>query len=485
MTQETCSTPGGHNMKSISAVIVWCTAALFSAATVPAEEITQADLLTIVRTQAEQIKKLQQEVAELKKAYGRRTGPTRDESIQRIVTTEVAEQLRESAADTLAEEDSAPFGDIDIHGFISQGYMKSTDNNYLTLNSNDGSVEWHEAAINFSKQFTEDLRGGLQLYMRNIGDMGNYNVELDWAYGDYNWRDWLGLRIGKVKTPLGLYSDVQDLEFLNTWILLPQSVYPVGQRSLQLAHIGADLYGEIPLSTFGSLAYQGYVGTRELDKYGGFFMNQSDKDQPIDDLDINQLAGFDLTWETPLNDFILGWSYYMDDYIMKGHYSPTHTTKPAYQDWIKETREPRTINQFYTQYTLGDFRFDAEFRRVLKEEKNVINSSDAHQDQRGGYGALTYRFTDFWAASIYYSRFYKDYYSYDMNRSSRKHRSDPSNLMKDWCLTTLFDINTFWNIKMEAHFIDGYSRGMFELRSNPNGLKESWNLFAIKTSFNF
>ena len=72
-----------------------------------------------------------------------------------------------------------------------------------------------------------------------------------------------------------------------------------------------------------------------------------------------------------------------------------------------------------------------------------------------------------------------------MNRSSRKHRSDPSNLMKDWCLTTLFDINTFWNIKMEAHFIDGYSRGMFELRSNPNGLKESWNLFAIKTSFNF
>jgi len=37
---------------------------------------------------------------------------------------------------------------------------------------------------------------------------------------------WFGVRGGKVKTVIGLSNDTQDYEFLNTFALLPQSVYP-------------------------------------------------------------------------------------------------------------------------------------------------------------------------------------------------------------------------------------------------------------------
>ena len=53
--------------------------------------------------------------------------------------------------------------------------------------------------------------------------MGNWHPELDWAVADYRFKDWFGIRGGKVKTALGLYNDTQDLEFLYTWALMPQS----------------------------------------------------------------------------------------------------------------------------------------------------------------------------------------------------------------------------------------------------------------------
>ena len=44
----------------------------------------------------------------------------------------------------------------------------------------------------------------------------------------------MGFREGRVKTSLGLYNDTQDQEFLHTWALLPQSLYPADLRSVAL-----------------------------------------------------------------------------------------------------------------------------------------------------------------------------------------------------------------------------------------------------------
>ena len=113
-----------------------------------------------------------------------------------------------------------------VHSFFSQGFAYSNDNNYLTMNTSQGSAAMTDGGINISTRLTDKFRVGAQVYDRNIGQLGHWRPEVDWAYADYKFADWFGLRGGKVKTPLGLYNDTQDQDFLRVFALLPQSVYP-------------------------------------------------------------------------------------------------------------------------------------------------------------------------------------------------------------------------------------------------------------------
>ena len=36
---------------------------------------------------------------------------------------------------------------IEIHGFVTQGFLFSSNNNYLTMKSSDGSVQWTDGAV--------------------------------------------------------------------------------------------------------------------------------------------------------------------------------------------------------------------------------------------------------------------------------------------------------------------------------------------------
>lgn len=385
----------------------------------------------------------------------------------------------QSQAERIKQLEQSWLGDIEIHGFISQGFMYTTENNYLTLNSEDGSFEWHDAAINFSKQLTDRLRVGLQLYMYNLGDLGDYELELDWAYGDYQWKDWLGVRLGKIKTPMGLYNDVQDLEFIHTWVLLPQSVYPLGPRNQLLAHNGIDFYGNVGLGLFGSLTYQAYYGSRDLDENGGFYFNYDYSGKGLDDLDVKWLAGIDLKWETLLEGLLLGFSFMGEDYRLEGKTDNKFGSYPPGTKWELETDGYRETSQFCVEYAREALKLQAEYRRTLTIYKDnalpFLISKGARTDGRGMYAAVMYRFTDWFEAGSYFSKFYKNY--------SKSH-SDPANVLEDWCLTLRFDVNSFWNIKVEGHSMDGTARGLFA-ETNPDGVKEDWEIFMIKTSFNF
>ena len=90
--------------------------------------------------------------------------------------------------------------DVDIHGFLAQGYLKTDKNNFLA-DTEDGTFEFNEMGINFVTGVTDRLRIGIQFFARDIGDLGNDEIVLDWGYGDYLWREWLGFRAGLIKIP--------------------------------------------------------------------------------------------------------------------------------------------------------------------------------------------------------------------------------------------------------------------------------------------
>jgi len=53
----------------------------------------------------------------------------------------------------------------------------------------------------------------------------------------------------------------------------------------------------------------------------------------------------------------------------------------------------------------------------------------------------------------------------------------------DLCAALRFDVTPSWLFKLEAHRMDGTDLVLNV--ENPSGLKENWNLVAIKSSINF
>ena len=54
----------------------------------------------------------------------------------------------------MAQDEGTDFNGINIHGFISQGYLKSSDNNYQG-NTEDGTFEFNEIGLTFSTELTD------------------------------------------------------------------------------------------------------------------------------------------------------------------------------------------------------------------------------------------------------------------------------------------------------------------------------------------
>ena len=103
------------------------------------------------------------------------------------------------------------FEGIVVHGFVSQGFLFSSNNNYLSMKSTDGSPQWTDGAVSISDSLTDNLRVGIQLHMYQLGQFGGPNIQVDWASGDYRVNDYLGFRAGKVKTPLGLFKTIPKM----------------------------------------------------------------------------------------------------------------------------------------------------------------------------------------------------------------------------------------------------------------------------------
>jgi len=57
---------------------------------------------------------------------------------------------------------------VEIHGFLSQGFLDSTDNNYI-LESNGGSYDFRDLGITITKVVSDKTRVGIQLVNRKMG----------------------------------------------------------------------------------------------------------------------------------------------------------------------------------------------------------------------------------------------------------------------------------------------------------------------------
>ena len=381
--------------------------------------------------------------------------------------------------------------DVQIHGFASQGFIYTNDNNWLTMNTSQGSGAFTDFGINVSTNVTDRLRVGAQLYDRNLGQLGQYHPSLDWAVVDYRFKSWFGIRGGKVKTTLGLYTDSQDLDFLHTFALLPQSVYPTDLRDATIAHVGGDIYGNVTLQPkLGDLSYTGYIGHRSDSEYSGYRYYLSSFGAQIKSYGGLQYAA-DLRWNTPLRGLLIGVSRMNEDITAKGSVIDPFNPGAGLVPYSEFSKADWT-NQFYGEYTRGRLRIDSEYRRYWRNQEIVNGTSESFADMRGWYVSGAYRICKRLQIGSYYSRYtiknvvtgaFAAFYppATDTNL--------PANHIYDKVVTARVDLTKFWNVKVEGHLMNGYGSGPypngFYTQVNPQGFMPNTNALVVKTGVNF
>jgi hypothetical protein len=381
--------------------------------------------------------------------------------------------------------------DVQVHGFASQGFVYTNHNNWLTMNTGQGSGAFTDFGINVSTNITDRLRVGAQLYDRNLGQLGQYHPSLDWAVVDYHFKSWFGVRGGKVKTTLGLYTDSQDLDFLHTFALLPQSVYPTDLRGATIAHLGGDIYGNVALlHKLGDLSYTGYAGHRNDSKYSGYPYLLSQFGTHFKSYGGLQY-GADLRWRTPIKGLLIGASRMNEDITGKGTslnpYNPTGGVI-AYS----ESARANWTNQFYGEYTVGKLRIDSEYRRYVRDELIFSGTSENLDDVRGWYASAAYRVMKQLALGSYYSHYTVTSVTTGLLAGFIPDQTDtslPANHIYDKVITARVDLKRYWTVNVEGHFMNGYGNSSypdgFYPQVNPQGFMPNTNALVVKTGINF
>ena len=375
---------------------------------------------------------------------------------------------------------------VQVHGFGSQGFAVTSDNNFLTMKTADGSAALIDGGINASAKFGRKLLIGAQVYTRNVGNLGNGDVTVDWAQADYRFTQWLGVRAGKVKTVMGLYNDTQDMEFLQTFALLPQSVYPTDLRDGTIAHLGGDLYGRINVKSAGAIVYTAYVGRRR-DTYNGGYPYML-RNVGIDYTTYGgRQTGGDVRWQA--RDFQFGVAHMVGDIEGTGTWTFSFPpgTPPITIDTEEHSNDDHTT-QLFGQYAAGKLKIDAEYRNYYRDQQIFSGLTNVVTDMNAWYLAGSYRVSKYLELGSYYSRS-----TLDAQQGAFPGFPMPDPLtghVYDKVVSGRIDINRFLALKLEGHFMDGVGNiGMypdgFYANDNPNGFKPKTNLFITRLGFNF
>jgi hypothetical protein len=366
-----------------------------------------------------------------------------------------------------------------VHGFVSQGFLVSSGNNYLAR-TRKGSFEFTEVGINVTKPLTDRLRVGMQLFARDLGAIGNYSPKFDWFYIDYRFADWFGVRAGRVKVPFGLYNEINDVDSARTAVLLPQSVYPLSTRDFLLAQTGMELYGRGEIPLLGALEYRLYAGTIFLENAA-----QVGTPYQVTDIHVPFLIGGRLMWETPLEGLRAGgsaqWARLDLDFQVDPRLWPTLQAQGVVgPDFMGKatSRMPALLWVASLEYSAHDLLLAAEYGRwhVDREISPPVVAETNVVSERM-YALASYRVNSWFQPGAYYSLLYS-------NVDDRKGRDA---FLRDAAATLRFDLTAYWLLKLEGHYFVGTATLNRLLNDDKPiaQLERHWGMFMVKTTAYF
>lgn len=423
---------------------------------------------------------------------------------------------------------------VQLHGFISQSAVLSPDNPYAGKASEDGSFAFRELGVNLSWQIQENLRFSGQLLGRQQGESDSGDLRADYLLMDYLAHETMdshfGVRLGRVKTPFGLYNQSRDIPSARPGVDVPPSIYFDSLRDAVISLDGLNLYGSI-LSDSGVFNWQLYSGYSELDsavmeKYlypqeiiGRF------RDAALNGLYLEfqpeNLSGLSLGFSaltvstrlqatqsvtqagmrlqnsdalqsastvaaTPVELGGLGLTPGSDAFNAYLFQASQQEAEGNYVDYLTGTEFDALFALWSMQYAVDDWVFSAEYLNiftdldfeVLGENTNVDTTSEAYFLQAEWF------FKPGWSLLTRYETL--DYVVGSEVRIGEDRLNDPfRESATAWTFGLGWDINRHWAIKAQASVNEGTAWMPLYEGSENDYKREHWNLYQLQVSYQF
>lgn len=365
---------------------------------------------------------------------------------------------------------------VQIGGFFSQGYLKSEKNNY-PFEAKDGTWDFREMAVNVSTTVGSNLRLGAQGFAQRLGNYGEDQVKLDWALADYNFRQEIGVRVGRIKYPKGLYGEALDVDAIRPFIFLPGSLYNPVMRDFSASFDGAMVYGTLGAGKAGSVDYKIFYGDIAMNTRQGvaeFFNDTGLFAGGVQSLKVDNVKGVSLDWSTPVQGLKLHASY---SRFSKGQGGGQFAAMPVLPLLIQITLDYANVG---LEYTRDDWTFAAEWQDQSGDTHlQAIPALDRFTDygSRGWYVSASRRLGEKWELGSYFSR--------SENQYPAAGTPDEDKHMDDLAFSVRYNVSENVILKAEYHSIHG-RYNIFNTVRTPNPARAgSMSFWAVKTTFVF
>ncbi|WP_239190566.1 porin [Candidatus Nitrotoga sp. HW29] len=368
--------------------------------------------------------------------------------------------------------------DIQLHGFLTQGVVTTSDNNFLGQSHNKASTDFREIGVNASLRATTDVQVSAGLLSHKAGATDNGEIRLDYGFIDWtissNEQGRSGVRLGRVKNSYGLYNKTRDVAFTRPSVLLPQSIYFERSRNLTLAGDGAEFYFDRNYEA-GNLFVTFALGKpqigSEASKVALVGLLPNGRFEPK----VAQIS--QVMYEGDGGKYRLGYTALRYD----THYNP------GAKDVLQAGQLKSTVQILSAQYNAENWSLTSEYAlRPISTRNFGPNAPDSTTHGESYYIQGSYRLAPKWEALLRYDVLYTDSKDRDGQAyAAATHRPGFSRFSKDWTTGVRFDLTPELMLRAEYHHVDGTAYLPVQDNPDPRTLERRWDMFMLLGSFRF
>lgn len=373
---------------------------------------------------------------------------------------------------------------LQLHGFFSQAAAHTDANNVGGSSDGDWALDMREMGANISYRPNADWLLSGQALARWAGSSDEGDLRVDYAFvdrtlvSDADRR--IGVQVGKVKNPYGLYNTTRDVAHTRPGIVLPQAIYIDELRNTFLAAPGLSLNGNHYFED-SSLEWTVNLIRPEVDakaltafmvgQQPGHFVGQT-----------SWLA--QALWEQQGGHWRIG--------LTLGNVEMSYRAALSFPADLFPGHLALHTGVLSLEHNREDWSVTAEYMLTRQIRDGFIpsapgNSFDMDSTVEGGYLQGLWRLAPRWQTYARYEALYLD----RKDRNGKAFSMASGGLVPPWqrfgrdkVVGVRFDPNGSWALSAEFHDVDG-TAWLPRLDNPAASMRQNWRMVLLQAAFRF